>query len=46
MKRKQMSGMLPEPGYEAFPLSVQHQQNLCDGLSQPFAVVAGSEVGS
>ena len=46
MKRKQMSGMLPEPGYEAFPLSVQHQQNLCDGLSQPFALVAGSEVGS
>ena len=38
MKRKQMSGMLPVAGYEAFPLSVQLQQSLCDGLSQPFSV--------
>ena len=38
MKRKQMSGMLPVAGYEAFPLSVQLQQYLCDGLSQLFSV--------
>ena len=35
MERKQMSGMLPDAGYEGFPLLVQHELNLCDGLSQP-----------
>ena len=30
-----MSGILPDAGYEAFPLLVQRQLNLCDGLSQP-----------
>ncbi|QNI58524.1 hypothetical protein SynBIOSU31_01653 [Synechococcus sp. BIOS-U3-1] len=30
-----MSGILPDSGYEAFPLPVQHLLNLCDGLSQP-----------
>ena len=44
MKRKQMCGVLPDPGYEAFPLPVQHQLKLCDGLSQPHPSDQGFEV--
>lgn len=46
MERKQMSGMLPDAGYEAFPLHVQHELNLCDGLSQPQSADDGLEVVS
>ena len=46
MERKQMSSMLPDAGYEAFPLHVQHELNLCDGLSQPKADDQGLEVVS
>ena len=46
MERKQMSGMLPNAGYEGFPLLVQHELNLCDGLSQPKAADQGLEVVS
>ena len=41
-----MSGILPDAGYEAFPLLVQRQLNLCDGLSQPQCAEHGSEVVS
>ena len=44
MERKQMSGMLPDAGYEGFPLLVQHELNLCDGLSQPQSPDQASEV--
>ncbi len=44
MERKQMSGMLPDAGYEGFPLLVQHDLNLCDGLSQPQSPDQASEV--
>ena len=44
MKRKQMSGSLPDSGYEAFPLPAQHQLNLCDGLSQRHPSDQGFEV--
>ena len=39
-----MSGMLPDAGYEAFPLHVQHVLNLCDGLSQPQSADQAPEV--
>jgi len=46
MERMQMSGILPNTGYEAFPLLDQHELTLCDGLSQPKAADQGLEVVS
>ena len=43
MERKQMSGMLPHPGYEAFSLPDRNERNLCDGLSQPESAEANCE---
>ena len=43
MERKQMSGKLPYPGYEALALLDQHQRNLCDGLSQRQSVESSCE---
>ena len=43
MERKQMSGKLPYPGYEALALLDQHKRNLCDGLSQRQSVDSSCE---